>query len=222
MYDETGRSGGERCGSCADRPNNRGTMTRRLIAAVPAALCLCFAATAAAAFEPDPGDWTASPAKGKGGTKANVAFFVDPDDATVAPTVSYAIRRRCKRAWSESVELAAVPVAGGGFTIRDRHRKGRAKVDVRLTGTFDSSFEAHGFVRATVKLRARRGRKPVTCKLPKLAWTAELTAPIEEEYVEEEPYDEEYEDEEEYYPEDEEYVPEDEEYVPEDETDPGE
>jgi hypothetical protein len=202
-----------------------GTMTRHLLrtaAAVSGALAvaLCSAASASA-FVPDPGDWTAAPVKAKG-AKATVEFFVDPDDGSVAPTVSFEIRR-CKRAgkgWSETVDLAAVPVSGGGFKIRDRHRKGRAKVDVRLAGTFDSEFAAHGTVRASVKLR---GRKPVTCKLPKLTWSAELTAPIEDELVEDEEtyeddeaYDEEYEDE--YDPEEDEYLPEDDEYY-EDEID---
>jgi hypothetical protein len=213
-------------------------MTRRLLRSATAlsgalALALCSSAIAAV---PDPGDWTGSPAKGKG-AKASVEFFVDPDDGSVSPTVSYEIRR-CKRAargWSETVDFAAVAVSGGAFKVRDRHRKGRAKVDVRVEGTFDSELEARGTVRATVKLRARRGRKPVTCKLPKLAWTAELVAPIddewggdEEEWVEgDEDYGDEYEDEygedygDEYEDEyDDEYVPEDDEYY-DDEIDPG-
>jgi len=203
-------------------------MTRRLrhsAAALSGALAvaLCSAGAAGAAFTPDPGDWTGDPTKGKG-AKASVEFFVDPDDGSVAPAVSYEIRRCGRKRWSETVEVAAVPVADGTFKIRDRHRKRRARIDVRVEGTFDSEFEAHGTVRATVKLR---GRKPVTCKLPKLSWTAELTAPTEDELVEdeeeldegEEAYDEGYEDE--YYPEDDEYLPEDEEYYDE-ETDAGE
>jgi hypothetical protein len=228
MYYETGRSTGDRCCLRADRPNNRGTMTPRFLrpaGALAFVFTVVVCSTAFAALEPDAGDWTAEPTKAKG-AKATVEFTVDA--GTVSPSLSYEIRR-CKgarKAWSEKLAPASVPVSGGKFAIRDRHRKRGARVDLRLEGTFDSEFEAHGFVRGTVKLRARRGARRVTCKLPRLAWKAELAVPYEDEgvdeeiYEEDEGYDEEYDPEGEYDPEDEEYVEDDEYY--EDETDPEE
>jgi hypothetical protein len=118
----------------------------------------------------------------------------------VSPAVEVTVRRCGRR----TLELPSVPVAADAFIARVRERTRRAKVVLRLEGTFDSEFEAHGTVQGTVKLR--RGRKTVTCKLPKLSWTAESA--LEETWTEEES---------EYLPD--EYDPEaDEEYGPEDEV----
>jgi hypothetical protein len=193
-------------------------MTLRLLIAT-AGLSLVLAAPASA-FEPDPGDWTSSPVRGKG-ARAEVSFSVD---GQVAPAVDVSLRRCGRRAWSRSVEFAAVPVAGGGFSARVRSRAGGARLAFKLEGTFDSSFDAHGTVRGTVKLR--RGGKKVTCRLPKLSWTAELAVPSEDEeaWPEDETGDEEYapdeydpEVDEEYGPDDEDEYGEDDEEYPEDE-----
>jgi hypothetical protein len=175
-------------------------MTPRLLrraGALALILAGSFAATALAA-EPDPGSWTADAVKGRGGAKAQVRFTVSAEDGTVSPTVDCKIRR-CGR-WSTG-DLGPVAVTDASFSARQRGRRAGARISLRVQGTFDSEFEAHGTVRATVKLR-RKGKR-VTCKLPNLTWTAELSEPAE---------DESWEDEEEWSEEDESY---------EDDLDPG-
>jgi hypothetical protein len=149
-----------------------------------------FASVAAAAsVQPDPGAWTADAAKGRGGAKAQVRFSVSADRGSVTPAVEYKIRG-CGR-WASGT-LAAVPVTGGRFEVRSRVRRAGARIDLRLKGTFDSEFEAHGTVRATVK--RRRNVDGITCKLPSLTWTAELSEPVEDES-----WEEEWSEEDEYY-----------------------
>jgi hypothetical protein len=185
-------------------------MTARLLTAL---LVLVFAAPAsAAAFEPEPGDWTSSPVRGKG-ARAEVSFVVE---AAVTSSVEVSLRRCGRR----SIDFPSVPFTGGRFSARARSRAGRARLTFKLDGSFDSSFEAHGTVRGTVRLR--RGGKRVVCRLPKLAWTAELAASGDDEAAWEEEYgpddydpeaDEEYGPEDEVFPEDEEeYLPEEDEY----------
>jgi hypothetical protein len=158
-------------------------MTTRLLIATAALFLVVTAPASAAAVEPDPGDWSSSPVRGKG-ARAVVEFVVDGE---VSPSVEVSLRRCGSKPWSRGFDFGSVPVSGGAFKARVRG----AKVVLKLEGTFDSEFEAHGTVRGTVKLR--RGGKRVTCKLPKLSWTAERTAAgDDEEAWDEESYDEEY------------------------------
>jgi hypothetical protein len=170
-------------------------MTRRLLALTALlVLALCSTAAALEAVVPEAGEWEADPAAARGAV-ADVAFDVDPATGTVAGTVAYSLAR-CG-GWSDTVEFTGVPVSAGRFKVRDRGTVRRARVDLTLEGVFDSEFEAHGTLSGKVKLRAqgkrgkrgKRARGATVCKLPKLAWTAELVEPVEAEDPADEPYE---------------------------------
>ena len=151
---------------------------KKLALLVCAGALLAPAAPASAAtVDPAEGGWTAAAAKTRG-ARANVSFTVSGGSAS--PVVELRVRRcRGARAWSGAVTLADAAVAGGRLEARHRGRVRGAQVRLRVEGLFDSATTARGSVRGRVVLRRRGGGRRVSCKLPKLAWNAALTAPAD-------------------------------------------
>jgi hypothetical protein len=131
-----------------------------------ASLLLFAIALAVAAARPDAGPWAGPPASAPG-ARATVRFTVDAGTGLVQPVVRYRLRRCDHHTLSGRVTLGLVAVRGRRFEVVARHRAHHARVRLKLTGRFDSSFQAHGDVRGRVRVAGRR------CRIPRLSWTAE-------------------------------------------------
>jgi hypothetical protein len=110
------------------------------------------------------------------GAAATVRLTVDAGSGLVQPVVRYELRR-CGRGFGEEVALGLVAAGDGRFVVRDRHRRGRALVRLRLAGVFESGARAHGSLRGRVTFGGHR--RPRACTIPGLRWTASLRAPGE-------------------------------------------
>jgi hypothetical protein len=141
-------------------------------------LVLCLAVFVAvpslAAARPDAGSWTGPPAVAFG-ARAVVKFTVDRGTGLVQPVVRYRLRRCAGRVWKGKVLLGLVAVQARRFEVVARRRADHARIRLRLTGRFDSVYQAHGDLRGRV-VRAHGGH---TCRIPRLSWTAEQGGPTE-------------------------------------------
>jgi hypothetical protein len=136
-------------------------------------------AAMAAPVDPVPGDWAAVGAAGQArGARAVVRFSVAEGTGLVAPAVDYRLRRCAgvSKRFSEKISLGSVAAVDGVFVVRNRHRHGKSRVELRLRGVFDTETDAHGWVRGKVKFRARGGHRAAVCALPKLSWSASLAS----------------------------------------------
>lgn len=134
---------------------------------------------AVAAGRPDAGPWAGPPASAPG-ARATVRFAVDAGTGFVQPVVRYRLRRCARHVLSGRVTLGLAAVRGGRFEVVARHRAHHARVRLKLSGRFDSSFEAQGDLRGRIRVAGRR------CRIPRLSWTAEpgvLTAAEDDEPV---------------------------------------
>jgi hypothetical protein len=113
--------------------------------------------------------------------KAEVAVAIDAGTGLVQPTVKLDVRgcRGHRARWSSTVALGSLAPVGDSFHARGKYKAGkRVQVRLKFAGRFSEFWDtARGTVRGKVVFR---GKRKVTCALPKLSWTAQVTDPAAE------------------------------------------